>query len=148
MVRWFTFLFLYTCAPRSAHKRSRGGHEVNTSHIMPQSRVALANSLSDTLASLQTARSGLTNVWALRMSTSEKAHFAALKSRCLSNVGGLIDTGSRTLPSTPLARHHLLACIHSPRRSSTALTIILFYLLTFLFSFLLFSFSLVSLSHL
>ena len=45
---------------------------------MPQSRVALANSLSDTLASLRTARSGLTNAWALRMSASEKAHFAAI----------------------------------------------------------------------
>ena len=44
---------------------------------MPQSRVALAESLSDTLASLQTARSGLSNAWALRMSASEKAHFAA-----------------------------------------------------------------------
>ena len=44
---------------------------------MPQSRVALAESLSDTLASLQTARS-LTNACALRMSASEKAHFAAL----------------------------------------------------------------------
>ena len=46
--------------------------------IMPQSRVALAESLSDTLASLQTARSGLSNAWALRMSASQKAHFAAL----------------------------------------------------------------------
>ena len=44
---------------------------------MPQSRVALAKSLSDTLASLQSARSGLNNAWALRMSASEKAHFAA-----------------------------------------------------------------------
>ena len=50
---------------------------------MPQSRVALAESLSDTLASLQTARSGLSNAWALRMSASQKAHFAAVMGNSL-----------------------------------------------------------------
>ena len=39
--------------------------------------MALAESLSDTLASLQSARSGLSDAWALRMSASQKAHFAA-----------------------------------------------------------------------
>ena len=45
--------------------------------------VALAESLSDTLASLQTARSGLSNAWALRMSASDKAHFAAVMGNSL-----------------------------------------------------------------
>ena len=45
---------------------------------MPHSRVALADNLSDTLASLQPARSGLSDAWALRMSAFHKAHFAAV----------------------------------------------------------------------
>ena len=63
---------------------------------MPQSRVALAESLSDTLASLQTARSGLSNAWALRMSASDKAHFAAV-------MGGAIDSALVESPAFCIA---------------------------------------------
>ena len=44
---------------------------------MPISRQSLSETLSDDLASLHKARAALSNAWALRMSASLKAHFAA-----------------------------------------------------------------------
>lgn len=44
---------------------------------MPISRQTLSETLSDDLASLHKARAALSNAWALRMSASLKAHFAA-----------------------------------------------------------------------
>ena len=43
----------------------------------------LAESLSDTLSTLQSAREGLSDAWALRMSASHKAHFAAVMGNSL-----------------------------------------------------------------
>ena len=45
---------------------------------MPISRQTLSETLSDDLASLNKARAALSNAWALRMSASLKAHFAAV----------------------------------------------------------------------
>ena len=45
---------------------------------MPISRQSLSETLSDDLASLHKARAALSNAWALRMSASLKAHFAAV----------------------------------------------------------------------
>ena len=55
----------------------------NTIHSMPPSRMQLSESLIDTLASLQSARSGLSDAWALRMSAFHKAHFAAVMGNSL-----------------------------------------------------------------
>ena len=77
---------------------------------MPQSRVALAESLSDTLASLQTARSGLSNAWALRMSASQKAHFAAVMGNSLTRncreQGWIVEDALRDDASLVSAMHH------------------------------------------
>ena len=77
---------------------------------MPQSRVALANSLSDTLASLQKARSGLSNAWALRMSASEKAHFAAVMGNSLTRncreQGWIVEDALHADVSLVNAMHH------------------------------------------
>ena len=45
---------------------------------MPISRQTLSETLSDDLSTLHKARAALSNAWALRMSASLKAHFAAL----------------------------------------------------------------------
>ena len=45
---------------------------------MPISRQTLSETLSDDLATLHKARAALSNAWALRMSASLKAHFAAI----------------------------------------------------------------------
>ena len=44
---------------------------------MPISRQTLSETLSDDLSTLHKARAALSNAWALRMSASLKAHFAA-----------------------------------------------------------------------
>ena len=81
---------------------------------MPQSRVALAESLSDTLASLQTARSGLSNAWALRMSASQKAHFAAVMGNSLTRncreQGWIVEDALRADVSLVDAMHGALCC--------------------------------------
>ena len=43
----------------------------------------LAETLSETLSTLQSAREGLSDAWALRMSASQKAHFAAVMGNSL-----------------------------------------------------------------
>ena len=50
---------------------------------MPQTRVALAESLADSIASLQTARSDLSDAWAHRMSAFHNAQFAAVMGNSL-----------------------------------------------------------------
>ena len=50
---------------------------------MPISRQSLSETLSDDLASLHKARAALSNAWALRMSASLKAHFAAVMDNSL-----------------------------------------------------------------
>ena len=50
---------------------------------MPISRQTLSETLSDDLASLHKARAALSNAWALRMSASLKAHFAAVMGNSL-----------------------------------------------------------------
>ena len=97
---------------------------------MPQSRVALAESLSDTLASLQTARSVLSNAWALRMSASQKAHFAAVMGNSLTRncreQGWIVEAALREQRDkvehfylAELERHRSqLQLLQSPGRSS------------------------------